>query len=293
MELRHLRYFVAVAEEENVTRAAARLHVSQPPLSRQVRDLEDELGVVLFERTAKSMRLTEAGRVFLDEARAVLGRVREAVATVRAVSEGDRGELNVGYAPSLTVELLPRALRQFHETAPGVKVTLHDLSTEAMLTGLREGTLQVAMMARLSPKAHRGLVFETLKTYRVCVAVAPSHPLAALSSIRLRQLADERLIVYSRDEYPEYHEWLGTLFRPVGGMPRLGEEHESVTSLIAAIEAGRGVSIVSESHACLAGPRLVLRPLAGKHRALVVALAHRAGPLSRSVSRFRDAGLPG
>jgi hypothetical protein len=111
MELRHLRYFVAVAEEQNVTRAAVRLHVSQPPLSRQIRDLEAELGVALFDRGAKAVRLTEAGRVFLTEARVALQRVVDAVQMARAVASGQRGEIHVGYAPSLTVELLPRALR--------------------------------------------------------------------------------------------------------------------------------------------------------------------------------------
>lgn len=99
MGLRHLRYFVAVAEEQNVTRAAARLHVSQPPLSRQIRDLEDGLGVTLFERSARSVRLTEAGRVFLMEARAVLARAEEATQTVKAIASGKRGEIHVGYAP--------------------------------------------------------------------------------------------------------------------------------------------------------------------------------------------------
>src|SRR3954452_4122376 len=101
MELRHLRYFVAAAEEQNITRAAARLHVSQPPLSRQIHDLEHELGVQLFERTAKSIRLTEAGRVFLTEARAVLQRADQAAQTVKAIGSGLSGELNIGYAPSL------------------------------------------------------------------------------------------------------------------------------------------------------------------------------------------------
>src|SRR5512142_2451127 len=105
MELRHLRYFVAVAEAENVSRAALKLHVSQPALSRQVRDLEDELGFALLERTAKSVRLTEAGRAFLVEARAVLHRVQDAVMTTRAVATGERGELHVGYAPTPTVRI--------------------------------------------------------------------------------------------------------------------------------------------------------------------------------------------
>src|ERR1700761_1528028 len=107
MELRHLRYFVAVAEDENVSRAALKLHVSQPALSRQIRDLEDELGFLLLERSAKSVRLTAAGRVFLAEARAVLQRADEAVLAARAVATGKRGEIHVGYAPSLTVQILP------------------------------------------------------------------------------------------------------------------------------------------------------------------------------------------
>src|SRR5690554_5101082 len=125
MELRHLRYFVAVAEEQNITRAAARLHVSQPPLSRQIRDLEDELGVALFEHGAKSVRLTDAGRAFLPEAHAALQRVDEAVRTVKAIAAGKRGEIHVGYAPSLAVDLLPAALRKFQELNPHVGVQLH------------------------------------------------------------------------------------------------------------------------------------------------------------------------
>src|SRR5713101_3791408 len=171
MELRHLRYFIAVAEKENMTRAAAQLHVSQPPLSRQIRDLEDELGIALFDHGAKSVRLTEAGRVFLTEARAVLLRVDEALQTIKAVASGQRGEIHVGYAPSLTVELLPRTLRFFQEANPGVRVQLHDLSTQEMLRGLRDGKLDVALLIQVSPKVLAGLVFEELHRYAVCVAV--------------------------------------------------------------------------------------------------------------------------
>jgi DNA-binding transcriptional LysR family regulator len=113
MELRHLRYFIAAAEAENVSRAALKLHVSQPALSRQIRDLEDELGFLLLERSAKSVRLTEAGRVFLTEARAALKRVEDGVIAARAVATGGRSELHVGYAPSPTARILPPALRAF------------------------------------------------------------------------------------------------------------------------------------------------------------------------------------
>src|SRR6266566_8568199 len=145
MDLRHLGYFVAVAEEQNITRAALRLHVSQPPLSRQIRKLEDDLGIALFDRGAKAVRLTDAGRVFLTEARIVLQRAEDAVQMARAVAGGKRGGIHVGYAPSLTVELLPRALRYFRESNPDVRVQLHDLSTQEMLDGLREGRLHAAL----------------------------------------------------------------------------------------------------------------------------------------------------
>lgn len=261
MELRHLRYFVAVAEEENVTRAAARLHVSQPPLSRQMRDLEADLGVPLFERTPKSVRLTEAGKVFYREAQSVLQRADEAVAAVRAVAGGGAGELHLGYAPSLTVELLPKALRRFQETSPGVKISLHDRSTEQMLAGLRDGTLDAALMVKTSSAALRGLQFRNLVTYHVCVAAHPSHPLAKKRKVPLAELAGERLIAYSQAEYPEYHEFLQRLFAGGRRRPLIGEEHDSVTSLIAALESGRGVAIVTESLRCMVGGRLVLRPL--------------------------------
>src|SRR5262249_6565892 len=136
MELRHLRYFVAAAEAENVSRAAARLHVSQPALSRQIRDLEEELGSPLFQGTAKSVRLTEAGKAFLTEARVVLQGADEAVARARAIATGGHTELHVGYAPSPTVRLLPATLRAFQTEFPKVRVKLHDLSTEEMLAGV-------------------------------------------------------------------------------------------------------------------------------------------------------------
>src|SRR5687768_1749318 len=155
MELRHLRYFIGVAEEENVSRAALKLHVSQPALSRQIRDLEDELGFSLLERSAKSVRLTEAGRKFLAEARAVLQRAEEAIGAARLIANG--GELHVGYAPSLTARILPQTLRAFQAELPHVRVRLHDFSTEEMLAGLREGKLQMAFVVRLSPAMLRGL----------------------------------------------------------------------------------------------------------------------------------------
>src|ERR1700748_54044 len=176
MELRHLRYFVAVAEAENVSRAALKLHVSQPGISRQIRDLEDEIGFQLFERSAKSLRLTGAGKVFLPEAKSVLQHAEDAVKKARAAISSTHGEIHVGYAPSLTVQILPPTLRGFQAKFPNVRVALHDLSTEEMLTQLRNGKLSVALMVRLDGKILRGLDFQQLASYPMRVAVAPKHP---------------------------------------------------------------------------------------------------------------------
>src|SRR5436190_10950955 len=226
MELRHLRYFIGVAEEENVSRAALKLHVSQPALSRQIRDLEDELGFLLLERSAKSVRLTEAGRVFLIEARAVLQRAEDAVKAARAIATGGRGELHVGYAPSLTVRILPPALRAFQAELPNVRVRLHDLSTEAMLAGLRAAQLQIAFVVRLTPALLRGLRFEELARDAICLAVAPKHPLAGRRTVTLAEAAREPLITYSRKDYPDAHENLAALFANMKIKPAIEEEHD-------------------------------------------------------------------
>ena len=134
----------------------------------------------------------------------------------RAVSGGAGGEINVGYAPSLTVQILPQALRKFQEKFPGVRVALHDLSTEEMLAQLGEKKLQVALTVRPSAKLLRGLNFEELARYAICVAMAPNHPLAKSKSISLEQISREPLIGYSRKDYPEYHAMLEKLFAPVG-----------------------------------------------------------------------------
>src|SRR3989475_2428311 len=260
MELRHLRYFIGVAEEENVSRAALKLHVSQPALSRQIRDLEEELGFLLLERSAKAVRLTEAGRAFLTEARAVLQRAEDAVKVARAIATGAHDELHIGYAPSLTARILPATLRAFQAELPNVRVRLHDFSTEEMLAGLREGKLQIAFVVRLTPAMLRGLRFEELAHDPMCLAVAPKHPLAGRRAVTLAEVAREPLITYSRKDYPDAHENLAAMFAAIKSKPRIAEEHDSVSSLIAAVEAGNGVAIAPQSLTCTAGARLKLIP---------------------------------
>jgi DNA-binding transcriptional LysR family regulator len=287
MELRHLRYFIAAAEEQNITRAAARLHVSQPPLSRQIRDLEEELGVRLFERTGKAVRLTEAGRVFLGEARAVVARAEQAAQAVKAIASGLTGELHVGFAPSLAVDILPGALREFQAETPGIRVQLHDLSTEEMLAGLREEKIDVALMVQLPSQNLRGLQSLELQCYAVSIAASPAHPLARRKKARLDQVVDERIVGYTQKDYPEFLHWFIRLPWPNGKAPAIAEEHDSVTSLIAAVESGRGITIAPDTLACLAGPRLKLIPIEPQPPPFSVMAAWRRNDVK--IQRFLEA----
>jgi len=259
-----------------------RLHMSQPPLSRQIRDLEDELGVALFDHDANSVRLTEAGRVFLTEARMILRRAEGAVQMAKDIAGGKRGEIQIGYAPSLTVELLPHALRYFRKSNPGVRVQLHDLSTQEMLRGLSDGKLHAALLVQVPPKALAGLVFEELQRLAVCVALHPAHALARARKVGLEQVAKERLIAFTRADYPEHHAWIADLFVPMNLRPQIVEEHDSITSLIAAVESGRGVAVLAQPFNGLASPRLKIRPLQPAPPPLAIGIAY--------CKKFRSAG---
>jgi DNA-binding transcriptional LysR family regulator len=195
VELRHLRYFVAVAEMENVSRAALKLHVSQPTLSRQIRDLEDEIGFSLLERTAKSVRLTEAGRAFLDDARALLQQADDAVKKARAIATEEPSELHVGYSPTPFAEILPKTLRGFQRAMPDVHVRLHDWSNNAIRDGLRDGRLELGLIVPpVKTSSMRDLRYEELFHQRVCVAVAPQHRFARRRAIPLTEVAAEPFI---------------------------------------------------------------------------------------------------
>jgi LysR family transcriptional regulator, benzoate and cis,cis-muconate-responsive activator of ben and cat genes len=287
MELRHVRYFAAVAELLNFTKAAAKLRVAQPALSRQIHDLEEELGVSLLERNSRSVRLTDAGKAFLADAHELLRRADAAVQTARAFATGERGEIQIGYAPSLTVEVLPQALRAFEKQCPQVRVSLHDLSVQEMLQSLRDGRLDAALTIESSVKAMRGLAFGKLRTYSVCVAVSRTHRLARAKRVQLAALKDERLVVYSRSQYPEYHEWLNSIFEgAIRNALANGEEHDNGTSIIAAVEAGRGIAVVPSVVASVAGTRLVFREIQPRPEPLVVGLAYPRRRLSPAARRF-------
>src|SRR6266850_1397798 len=228
VELRHLRYFVAVAEMENVSRAALKLHVSQPALSRQIRDLEDEIGFCLLERTAKSVRLTDAGRAFLDNARALLQHADEAVKQARAVASAEPTELHVGHSPTLTVEILPKILRAFQRNMPNVHVRLHDFSSKDILERIRDGRLQLGLIVPPTKASElHDLRYEELFHERVCVAVAPQHPFARRRTVPIAEVAAEPLIGLTREDYPSYYDYLSCIFSKLKQKPRVVEEHDS------------------------------------------------------------------
>jgi DNA-binding transcriptional LysR family regulator len=259
MELRHLRYFVAVAEEENVSRAAAKLHVSQPGVSHQIHDLEDEIGFLLFERSGKSVRLTAAGKIFFSEARDILQRTADAVEKARA-GLASRAEINVGYIPALTMEILPRTLRAFRGCFPGVRVTLHDLYAEEALPLLQQRKLDIALTL-LRQKLPRELDMKELARYEPCVVVGTTHPLAKSKFVSLNRVASEPVATYTRKDHPGFHKHLKKLFATIGREPRIGSEHDSGSSLLATVAAGHEVALLASCVSRMAGPRLKLLKL--------------------------------
>lgn len=276
MELRHLRYFVAVAEELSFTRAAARLHVSLPPLSRQIRDLEQELGIDLLVRSTRNVRLTEAGRLFQLEAAAVLQRTNEAVESIRALTQNSHGRVRVGYAASPTIEILPRALQRFHELKPHARVELQDMSTEGMLRGLKERALDVALFVSIARPKIEGIAVEEIAKYPIRVAMHPEHRFARLRRVRLRDVASQPLVTFSRDQYPEAHRALAKILAPYTRSPNIVAEYDTSVSLIAGVESGCGVALVFETAGRLAGGRLILRPLDPEPPPLPISVAYRA-----------------
>ncbi len=287
MELRHLRYFVAVGEAQNMSRAALKLYISQPALSKQVRDLEDELGFSLLERTAKSARLTDAGRVFLDEARAVLQRADEAMKKARTVAAAEPTELHVGYLSMPFAEILPKTLRAFQQAMPNVRVRLHEWSNKEILNGVREGRLQVGLIVR-SPKASalHDLRYEELFHDRVCVAVAPQHPFARRRAIPIIEVAAEPLIGLTHQDYPEYHDYLSIIFSKVKQKPRVVQEYESMSGIISAIEAGTGVAIGGDIFGYSFGNRVKGLHLMPEPKPISVGIVGTKGRLSPAAEKF-------
>jgi DNA-binding transcriptional LysR family regulator len=268
MELRHLRYFLAVGEASNFSKAAAQLRVAQPALSRQIRDLEEEIGVELLRRSPRGAKLTAEGRLFLEEVRQLLKRSDESVEKVRALVRGEYSELQVGYRFP-TMAILPPALAAFRKAMPGVKVLLNELSGDELIAGLRNGMLELAIMLQPASEQIAGIEFESLRTDPYYVALTAAHPFARLKSIPLEMVATEPLIGLSRRDFTEYYRNLDRIFAPTGVKPHIAVECDSRNSLFIEVEARRGIALCPVA----SGNRLLYRPLTGPAEPLPVGIA--------------------
>jgi len=272
---------------ENVSRAALKLHVSQPALSSQIRDLEDDVGFNLLERTAKSVRLTDAGRAFLTEARAVLQHADEAVKKARAVANAEPTEIHVGYSPMPTAEILPKTLQAFQRAMPNVHVRSYDWSNREILDGIRDGRLQLGLIVPpAKASALENVRYEELFHERVCVAVAPQHPFAQRRAIPITEVAAEPLIGLTREDYPDYYDYLSIIFSKVKQKPRVVEEHDSYYGIISAVEAGTGVAIGADVLGHSFGNRVKLLHITPEPKPISVGIAGAKGRLSPAAEKF-------
>jgi DNA-binding transcriptional LysR family regulator len=287
MELRHLRYFVGVAETENVSRAALKLHISQPAVSRQVRDLEDEIGLPLLKREGKSVRLTEAGRLFLNEARAILERTDEALRNVRALDERQRINLDIGYSSWAIDRSFSFILNTYHCAMPNVHVKLHDQSVEENVDALLGGKLQLAFIIHApKPGALRGLRFQELSREHLRLAVSPTHPLARRHAVSLEEAARQPFVGLIGERFPDYHFFIDSVFASTRSKPKIVEERDSMAGIIAGVEAGSGVALAGDRFVYIFGPRIKLLRLTPEPKTLPIGIAARKGRLSPEAEKF-------
>jgi len=247
MELRHLRYFVAVAEELNVRQAATRLHVSQPPLSRQIHDLEDEVGTQLFVRSQSGMRLTEAGGTFLQEARSILSQSQRAVQLAQATSRGEAGHLDIAYGVEGFDPVLLRVIRLFRRLFPMVEFGIRELPYHQQVQELLHQRIDIGYVPMRFPELESELEFECVRKAPFLVALPPEHPLAKQRRLSLSALANEKFISIRRTA-PAYHSWFVNLCRSAGFMPEIArEEADGALSVLGLVSAGFGVALVPET----------------------------------------------
>ena len=271
MELRQLRYFVAVAEELHFRRAAERLHISQPPLSQQIRALEDELGFTLLTRTRRRVQLTPAGDAFLRDARALLAELEGAVATARGIDAGQTGRLRIGFVGSALLSIVPGTVERFRASRPGVALELRERSTVDQLRAVTAGVVDVGLIR--TPIDDVGeLRLETVLRERTVAALPAGHPLASLARVSLRRLAAEPLVLFPRDQAPGYHDLLIAALGRAGAGPRVTQYAPEMMTIIGLVAAGTGVSLVPESVSRLALDGVTYRPVTGAPRSELVAI---------------------
>lgn len=262
MDLRHLRYFVCVAEEMHFGRAAERLGISQPPLSQQIRALEEELGAPLFERTSRRVALTEAGRMFLPEARQALAQVERAVQVARLAQRGELGRLALGFTAS--APFAPRvadALYEFRQVHPQVELTLQELTRDEQIAGIERGEIDMGIVRSFDPPAlPSDMVFECLHEEEMLLALRREHPLAQRNSDpAIADLAGVPLVLYGAANGVGFNEHFFALCEQSGFRPSIALEVSSFSTLLGLVAAGFGATILSRSLARLRVENLVLR----------------------------------
>ncbi|WP_027141385.1 LysR family transcriptional regulator [Pseudofrankia saprophytica] len=268
VELRHLRYFVAVAEHLSFTRAARQLHVAQQSLSQQIGALEGGLGVRLFDRDTRGTRLTDAGEAFLPEARAVLARAEAAVTVVRRAGRGEIGHLDLAFLASTANYMMPPVVRALRERFPGIELTTHNGQIDELVAGLRDGRFDAAFTR---PPLVADLAIRTLATEPVCAVLPVGHPLADRAELHLADLADENWVLTPRESWPPWHEKYDRDFAAAGITPRVVQRASGVSNLLGLVAAGVGVTRLARSARSIRRTGVVFVPLAGDRAETVIA----------------------
>lgn len=286
VELRQLRYFVAVAEELHFTRAAERLGITQPPLSQQIQKLEAELGVILLTRNNRGVALTDAGAVLLAGARRTLAESDRALHEVERVARGEVGSLTIGTVSSAWHGLLPRILREYREHYPEVEISATSMSTTEQIERLLTGSLDVGVLR--SPIDQPALETEVMISDSLMVAIPARHPLADRDQIELRWLEDEHLVIFPRRYGPGGYDLIVEMCIEAGFRPQVVQETVEINAVIGLVNAGMGVSIVPASIRQLRIEGIRYIPLAGDHPVWDLSMAWRKENDSPVVSVFLD-----
>ncbi len=284
MELRHLRYFVAVAEELHFGRAATRLYIVQPSLSQQIRQLEDELGVPLLRRTKRSVEMTDAGKVFLLEAQHILIQVQEAKRAAQRAARGEIGRLVIGYISSSTYDLLPMMLSEYRKLFPDIDVALREQTTQEQVRALEEESIQVGLL-RL-PINNPMLHVEVVRREPIVCVLPEGHPLALHERIAVPLLANEPFVLQSRQRGGGYYAQLTNLCLAAGFSPNVIQEVTEMHTIVSLVAAGMGVSLVPLSVKNIRSQGVVYRELEGAATITEMALAWLRSSHSTTVQNF-------
>lgn len=286
MDYRHLRYFVAVAEELHFTRAAARVHISQQPLSQQIKKLENELGVDLFRRTSRSVELTEAGRVFLGEVRGLFAQTERAVKRAKQAANGELGELTVGYSGSTLYNVMPESVRLFSERYPEVTLKLRELCTPEQEEALLSDVLDVGLLAL--PVSSLELAYETLLSDPLVAALPAHHPLTRYPQVAMYDLRREPFVLYERAQKMLFHDLVVSLCYDAGFTPRVTQYATTEQAVVGLVAAGAGVAIVTASQRHLERAGVAYRALRDVTTTVEIAVAWRRNDTNVKVKNFVD-----